>query len=82
VSQAWEFFDRMPAVPVFAIDADGIVGRPGPRLVDGRRKSGTGPGALDVLQRFSEGADGYHFQPLWSVPPVPPHHRLGIAGER
>jgi len=27
--------DRLPTVPVWAIDADGIVVRPGPRLVDG-----------------------------------------------
>ena len=33
--QAESVLDRLPAVPVWAIDADGIVVRPGPRLVDG-----------------------------------------------
>jgi iron complex transport system substrate-binding protein len=33
--QAEAVLDRLPAVPVWAIDADGIVVRPGPRLVDG-----------------------------------------------
>jgi iron complex transport system substrate-binding protein len=33
--QAERVLDRLPAVPVWAIDADGIVVRPGPRLVDG-----------------------------------------------
>ena len=33
--QAESILDRLPAVPVWAIDADGIVVRPGPRLVDG-----------------------------------------------
>jgi iron complex transport system substrate-binding protein len=34
-AQAEAVLDRLPAVPVWAIDADGIVVRPGPRLVDG-----------------------------------------------
>jgi iron complex transport system substrate-binding protein len=34
-TQAESVLDRLPAVPVWAIDADGIVVRPGPRLVDG-----------------------------------------------
>ncbi|MGH8825802.1 MAG: cobalamin-binding protein [Jiangellaceae bacterium] len=34
-AQARAVLDRLPAVPVWAIDADGIVVRPGPRLVDG-----------------------------------------------
>ena len=33
--QALAVLDRLPPVPVWAIDADGIVVRPGPRLVDG-----------------------------------------------
>jgi iron complex transport system substrate-binding protein len=33
--QAESVLDRLPTVPVWAIDADGIVVRPGPRLVDG-----------------------------------------------
>jgi iron complex transport system substrate-binding protein len=33
--QATTVLDRLPAVPVWAIDADGIVVRPGPRLVNG-----------------------------------------------
>jgi iron complex transport system substrate-binding protein len=33
--QAERVLDRLPTVPVWAIDADGIVVRPGPRLVDG-----------------------------------------------
>jgi iron complex transport system substrate-binding protein len=35
VRQASAVADRLPAMPVWAIDADGIVVRPGPRLVDG-----------------------------------------------
>jgi iron complex transport system substrate-binding protein len=35
VRQAGAVADRLPAMPVWAIDADGIVVRPGPRLVDG-----------------------------------------------
>jgi iron complex transport system substrate-binding protein len=35
VRQASAVTDRLPAMPVWAIDADGIVVRPGPRLVDG-----------------------------------------------
>ncbi len=35
VRQAKAVADRLPAMPVWAIDADGIVVRPGPRLVDG-----------------------------------------------
>jgi iron complex transport system substrate-binding protein len=34
-TQAESVLDRLPAVPVWAIDADGIVVRPGPRLIDG-----------------------------------------------
>jgi len=34
-AQARTVLDRLPDVPVWAIDADGIVVRPGPRLVDG-----------------------------------------------
>jgi iron complex transport system substrate-binding protein len=34
-SQAATIVDRVPGVPLWAIDADGIVVRPGPRLVDG-----------------------------------------------
>jgi iron complex transport system substrate-binding protein len=33
--QANTVLDKVPAIPVWAIDADGIVVRPGPRLVDG-----------------------------------------------
>jgi iron complex transport system substrate-binding protein len=33
--QAASVLDRLPAVPVWAIDADGLVVRPGPRVVDG-----------------------------------------------
>ncbi len=33
--QALAVLDRLPPVPIWAIDADGIVVRPGPRLVDG-----------------------------------------------
>ena len=29
------FRSQLPSVPVWAIDADGLVVRPGPRLVDG-----------------------------------------------
>ena len=35
VDQARTVLDRLPNVPVWAIDADGLVVRPGPRLVDG-----------------------------------------------
>jgi iron complex transport system substrate-binding protein len=35
VAQAREVVGQVPGVPVWAIDADGIVVRPGPRLVDG-----------------------------------------------
>jgi iron complex transport system substrate-binding protein len=35
IDQARTIADRFPGVPVWAIDADGIVVRPGPRLVDG-----------------------------------------------
>ncbi len=35
ISQARTVLDKLPGVPVWAIDADGIVVRPGPRLVDG-----------------------------------------------
>ena len=35
ITQARSVADRLPGVPVWAIDADGIVVRPGPRLVDG-----------------------------------------------
>jgi iron complex transport system substrate-binding protein len=35
VSQAEAVADALPAVPVWAIDADSLVVRPGPRLVDG-----------------------------------------------
>ena len=35
VTQAREVVDRLPSVPVWAVDADGLVVRPGPRLVDG-----------------------------------------------
>lgn len=34
-AQASTVLDRLPPVPVWAIDADGIVVRPGPRLLDG-----------------------------------------------
>jgi iron complex transport system substrate-binding protein len=34
-AQARTVLDRLPAVPVWAIDANGIVVRPGPRLVEG-----------------------------------------------
>jgi iron complex transport system substrate-binding protein len=34
-TQAESVLDRMPPVPVWAIDADGIIVRPGPRVVDG-----------------------------------------------
>jgi len=34
-SQALAVADRFPGVPVWAIDADGLVVRPGPRLVSG-----------------------------------------------
>lgn len=34
-TQAEAVLDRLPAMPVWAIDADGLVVRPGPRLVDG-----------------------------------------------
>ena len=33
--QAITILDRLPNVPVWAIDADGLVVRPGPRLIDG-----------------------------------------------
>ena len=42
VSQAWEFRHRMPAVPVWAIDADRIVGGPARVWLTGRGTSGTG----------------------------------------
>jgi iron complex transport system substrate-binding protein len=35
VTQAEAVLDELPPVPVWAIDADGIVVRPGPRLIDG-----------------------------------------------
>ena len=35
VRQAGAVVEAVPGVPVWAIDADGIVVRPGPRLVDG-----------------------------------------------
>jgi len=35
VEQARSVVARFPGVPVWAIDADGIVVRPGPRLIDG-----------------------------------------------
>lgn len=35
ISQARAVAQKLPGVPVWAIDADGIVVRPGPRLVDG-----------------------------------------------
>ncbi len=35
LEQARPFVGRLPGVPVWAIDADGLVVRPGPRLVDG-----------------------------------------------
>ncbi len=35
LEQARTFVGRLPGVPVWAIDADGLVVRPGPRLVDG-----------------------------------------------
>lgn len=33
--QAEPVAQRLPGIPVWAIDADGLVVRPGPRLVDG-----------------------------------------------
>ncbi|HKA96673.1 MAG TPA: hypothetical protein VKD66_10440, partial [Streptosporangiaceae bacterium] len=35
IEQAQAAVEALPGVPVWAIDADGIVVRPGPRLVDG-----------------------------------------------
>jgi iron complex transport system substrate-binding protein len=35
VDQARSVIRHFPGVPVWAIDADGIVVRPGPRLIDG-----------------------------------------------
>ena len=35
IEQATSVIGRVPGVPVWAIDADGLVVRPGPRLVDG-----------------------------------------------
>lgn len=35
VEQAHEVLDQVPGIPVWAIDADGLVVRPGPRVVDG-----------------------------------------------
>jgi iron complex transport system substrate-binding protein len=34
-AQAQAVAEQLPGVPVWAIDADGLVVRPGPRLVDG-----------------------------------------------
>ncbi len=35
ITQALAVAGKLPGVPIWAIDADGIVVRPGPRLVDG-----------------------------------------------
>lgn len=47
--QAVTAVDRLPGVPVWAIDADGLVVRPGPRLVDGVEAIATAlhPAAFD-----------------------------------